>query len=247
MLHSIATFFGAGATFFGTGAIFFGAGATFLGPEPPFWSEPPVESDKAGQLDELNLILKKFISISNIQHWSSKSHYFCTVIVQHFYLPSSNNLIFCETLDQHLQIFSSPFYYNLIAYFLYCSNMLLPVLCLKSLCCRSHAQLVFLNGCCLSLKASSVHSPAIWRKSWQLCDGSVSFWYGSGPRMWRNSLRIRIQEELWYGSGSRQNDTDPDSKFSQFFIRIRIQENDTDSTDPDPQHWSWQCWNLFYE
>ena len=30
----------------------------------------------------------------------------------------------------------------------------------------------------------------------------VSFWYGSGSRMWKNSFRI--QGELWYGSGSRQ-------------------------------------------
>ena len=112
-------------------------------------------SDKAGQLDELNI--KKFISLPSISVLD-----LTLFNVQHFYLPSSNNLIFVwENFDQHLQIFSSPFYYNRIAYFLYCSNMLLPVLCLKSLCCRSHAQLVFLNSCCLSLKASSVHSPAI--------------------------------------------------------------------------------------
>ena len=45
------------------------------------------------------------------------------------------------------------------------------------------------------------HLPAYDTKQ---CGGSVSFWYGSGSRMWKNSLRIRIQGELWYGSGSWQ-------------------------------------------
>ena len=38
------------------------------------------------------------------------------------------------------------------------------------------------------------------------CCGSVSFWYRSGSRIWKNLLRIRIriQGELWYGSGSRK-------------------------------------------
>ena len=34
------------------------------------------------------------------------------------------------------------------------------------------------------------------------CGGFVSFWYGSGSRIRKNSLRIR--RELWYGSGFRQ-------------------------------------------
>ena len=34
------------------------------------------------------------------------------------------------------------------------------------------------------------------------CCGSVSFWYRSGFRMWKNLLRIRIQDKLWYGSAS---------------------------------------------
>ena len=42
---------------------------------------------------------------------------------------------------------------------------------------------------------------------YQWC-GSVSYWYGFGwgSRMWKNSLRIRIriQGELWYRSGSRK-------------------------------------------
>ena len=35
------------------------------------------------------------------------------------------------------------------------------------------------------------------------CGGSVSFWYGSGSRIWKNVLRIRIQGELWNGSGNK--------------------------------------------
>ena len=38
------------------------------------------------------------------------------------------------------------------------------------------------------------------------------------------------------GSGSVSFDTDPDSGFSHFLIRIRIQGNYMDSTDPDPPY-----------
>ena len=45
---------------------------------------------------------------------------------------------------------------------------------------------------------------------------SVSYWYGFGwgSRMWKNSLRIRIriQGELWYRSGSRKQNGSGSSK-----------------------------------
>ena len=50
------------------------------------------------------------------------------------------------------------------------------------------------------------------------------------------------------GSGFVSFDTDPDSGYSHFLIRIRIQGNDTDSTnpDPDPQHCPGQDETLNY-
>ena len=58
------------------------------------------------------------------------------------------------------------------------------------------------------------------------------------------SLRFRIpntdpdpeEKTPESGSGSGSETLDPDTRYSQFFIRIGIQGNDTDSMDPDPPH-----------
>ena len=86
----------------------------------------------------------------------------------------------------------------LLLFLLLFSSSAFSLACLAFPCEGSH---VFFHYCrsTTPLSASpypSLHSSAL-RLYWYLvcdnqCGGSVSFWFGSGSRMWKNSLRIRI-------------------------------------------------------
>ena len=61
-------------------------------------------------------------------------------------------------------------------------------------------------------------------------------WYGSGSRIWKTLLRIRIHTELWYGSGSRNWKT---------LLRIRIHSKKRFSTGTRMTLQIWKKKNYF--